>query len=55
MTPSARAASQRPPLAHFLSVELMTRGMPGRFDPHLIAIFEKNTDIFERLYREVPD
>ncbi len=46
---------QRPPLAHLLAVELITGGMPNRFDPHLLAIFRQHADQFERIYREVPD
>jgi putative two-component system response regulator len=46
---------QRPPLAHMLTVELITSGMPNRFDPHLLAIFRQHADHFERIYREVPD
>jgi response regulator RpfG family c-di-GMP phosphodiesterase/serine/threonine protein kinase len=46
---------QRPPLAHMLAVELITNGMPNRFDPHLLAIFRQHADHFECIYREVPD
>jgi response regulator RpfG family c-di-GMP phosphodiesterase len=46
---------QRPPLAHMLAVELITGGMPTRFDPHLLTIFRRCADQFERIYREVPD
>ena len=46
---------QRPPLSHLLVVELMTSGKPGRFDPHLLTLFQKHADQFEQTYREWPD
>lgn len=46
---------QRPPLSHGLAVELMTSGMPARFDPHLLALFQQRADQFERIYRELSD
>ncbi len=46
---------QRPPLAHQLAVEIITRANPSRFDPHLLSIFERHADHFERMYGEVPD
>ncbi len=46
---------QRPPLAHGLAVELITSGMPGRFDPHLLNLFHQHADEFARIYQELPD
>jgi response regulator RpfG family c-di-GMP phosphodiesterase len=45
----------RPALAHLLAVELMTEGMSGRFDPHLLQIFQRCSPRFERIMRETPD
>ena len=36
-----------------LAVEIMTTGMPARFDPHLLTIFRRHADKFEWIYREV--
>jgi response regulator RpfG family c-di-GMP phosphodiesterase len=45
----------RPALAHALAVELMTEGSPGRFDPHLVQVFQGCAGRFERIYRDLPD
>ena len=45
----------RPALAHVFAVELMTEGLPGRFDPNLLLAFRRCAPQFERIIREVPD
>jgi response regulator RpfG family c-di-GMP phosphodiesterase/serine/threonine protein kinase len=45
----------RPPLAHLLAVELMTEGCPGRFDPHLLGVFQRCAGHFERIFRDMPE
>ena len=53
--PTIREVALRLFQEHGLAVELMTGGMPSRFDPHLLTIFQQRADQFERIYRELPD
>jgi response regulator RpfG family c-di-GMP phosphodiesterase len=45
----------RPALAHLLAVELMTEGSPGRFDPHLVQVFQSCAGRFERILNDLPE
>ena len=36
-------------------VKELTDGMPTRFDPHLLALFQQHADRFAAIYQELPD
>jgi len=44
----------RPALSHLFAVELMTRGMPGRFDPQLLRTFQQCAGQFDQIFRDTP-
>jgi HD-GYP domain-containing protein (c-di-GMP phosphodiesterase class II) len=45
----------RPALAHQFAVELMTEGLPGRFDPQLVQVFRGCAPRLDRIVRDVPE
>ena len=45
----------KPALSHAATVQLLTEGSPGHFDPALMQVFPRCAAEFERIFRELPD
>jgi putative two-component system response regulator len=45
----------KPALPHIAAVQMMTEASPGQFDPALLRTFEKTHQLFEKVFRQMPD
>jgi response regulator RpfG family c-di-GMP phosphodiesterase/tRNA A-37 threonylcarbamoyl transferase component Bud32 len=47
--------AQRAGFTHAAAVQIITESSPGKFDPHLLAAFERCAGRFEKIFAEVPE